>query len=130
VQSQSELGMDLMSHIMIFENFAVKDLEGEGVFNTPGEEGLFIESIEFTDQNNYDFNIIISPSPASLKIAITYNTNRYDKTSLKQLVNHFDKLINEFAQNTDQSLSTFDYLSEEEKHQLLFAFNDTAVAYP
>ncbi|WP_133054573.1 non-ribosomal peptide synthetase, partial [Niastella populi] len=130
VQSQSELGMELMNHIMIFENYAVKELENEGALNSRGEEGLSIESMEVIDQSNYDFNILIAPSSGSLNIGIRYNFNRYDKTSLKHLVTHFDKLIKEFAQNTDQSLRTFDYLSEEEKHQLLFTFNDTAVAFP
>nr|WP_278248407.1 non-ribosomal peptide synthetase [Niastella populi] len=130
VQSQSELGRDLMNHIMIFENYAVKELENEGALNTKSEEGLFIDSMEVIDQSNYDFNIAIAPSPVSLNIGIRYNINRYDATALKHLVNHFDKLINEFAQNPDQSLSKIDYLSEEERHQLLITFNDTAVAYP
>ncbi|WP_133054523.1 non-ribosomal peptide synthetase, partial [Niastella populi] len=129
VQSQSELGMHLMNHIMIYENYAVKELENEGALNSRGEEGLFIESMEVIGQSNYDFNILIAPTPVSLNISIRYNASRYDKASLKHLVNHFDKLISEFTQNADQSLRAIDYLSEEEKHQLLFTFNDTAVAY-
>ncbi|WP_133054571.1 FkbM family methyltransferase, partial [Niastella populi] len=46
VQAQSELGMELMNHIMIFENYAVKELENEGLLNSKGEEGLSIESMD------------------------------------------------------------------------------------
>jgi amino acid adenylation domain-containing protein/non-ribosomal peptide synthase protein (TIGR01720 family) len=130
VQSQSELGMDLMTHIMIFENYAVKETESEGAVNSNGEEVLSIQSTEVIDQSNYDFNIAIAPSPVSLHIGIRYNTNRYSATGLKRLINHLGKLVNEFVQNADQPLSTFDYLSKEERHQLLVTFNDTAVAYP
>ena len=57
VQSQSELGMELIDHIMIFENYAVKELENEGALNSQGEEGLSIESVEVFERTNYDFNI-------------------------------------------------------------------------
>jgi amino acid adenylation domain-containing protein/non-ribosomal peptide synthase protein (TIGR01720 family) len=130
VQSQSELGMALMNHVMIFENYAVKELESEGVLNTQSEEGLSIESMEVFERTNYDFNLTIAPSSVSLEIHIAYNTNHYDKTGLKHLINHLDKLINEFVRDANQSLRTIAYLSEEEEHRLLFTFNDTAVAYP
>ncbi|WP_133054583.1 non-ribosomal peptide synthetase, partial [Niastella populi] len=130
VQSQSELGMALMTHIMIFENYAVKELENEGALNSKGEEGLAIESREVFERTNYDFNVIVIPSAVSLGIIIKYNLNSYDQLSLKNLIRHFDKLISDFAHNSDQSLQTFDYLTEEEKHTLLVTFNDTVVAYP
>ncbi len=130
VQAQSELGMELMNHIMIFENYAVKELESEGVLNTHSEEGLSVESVEVFERTNYDFNVVVSPSAVSLGINIKYNLNRYDELSLKSLMRHFDKVVNAFAYNTDQPLSTLDYLSQQEKHQLLVTFNDTAVAYP
>ncbi len=130
VQAQSELGMELMNHIMLFENFAVKELENEGILNTQREEGLSVESMEVIDQSNYDFNIAIAPSSVALMINIRYNANRYDNASLKHLIDHFGRLINAFAHNANQPLSTLDYLSEEEKHTLLVSCNDTAVAYP
>ncbi len=130
VQAQSELGMELMNHIMIFENYAVKELESEGAFNSPGEEGLSVESVEVFERTNYDFNVVVSPLAVSLGINIKYNLNRYDELSLKSLIRHLDKLINAFAHNVNQPLSTLDYLSEAEKHQLLVSYNDTAVAYP
>ncbi|WP_202704532.1 amino acid adenylation domain-containing protein, partial [Flavobacterium sp. UGB4466] len=100
------------------------------VFNSREEEGLSIESREVSDQSNYDFNIIVTPSPVSLHLNIRYNSNRYDTRSLKQLVNDIATVIKAFAQNGDQSLTALDYVSEEEKHKQLFTFNDTTVAYP
>ncbi|WP_133054572.1 hypothetical protein, partial [Niastella populi] len=67
--------------------------ENEGLLNSKGEEGLSIESMDVFERTNYDFNILVSPSAVSLKVEISYNTNRYDSTSLKHLVTHFDKLI-------------------------------------
>ncbi|WP_133054660.1 condensation domain-containing protein, partial [Niastella populi] len=99
-------------HIMVFENYAVKELKSDGVLNSQGEERLFIESVEVFERSNYHFNILVNPSADSLNINIKYNLNVYDELSLKQLMRHFDKLINEFAQNANQSLGTIDYLSE------------------
>jgi natural product biosynthesis luciferase-like monooxygenase protein len=115
---------------MIFENYAVKELESEGALNTKSEEGLSIESVEVFERTNYDFNVIVHPASTFISIDIKYNLNSYDQSSLKNLIRHFDKLTNEFVRDADQSLRTIDYLSEEEKHKLLVTFNDTAAAYP
>jgi amino acid adenylation domain-containing protein len=130
VQSLSEPGMHLVNHIMIFENYAVKELTGEGALNNQIEEGLSVESMEVFERTNYDFNLIISPSYNSLGITIVYNANRYDGLLLRRLKEHFGNLISEFTTKADQPLTTLNYLSGEEKQELLFTFNDTEVDYP
>jgi amino acid adenylation domain-containing protein/non-ribosomal peptide synthase protein (TIGR01720 family) len=130
VQAQSELGMNLINHLLVFENYAVKEITAEGLLNNQQDEGVSIESMEAIEQTNYDFNIIVGPSPVSLNIGIAHNLYRYDKASIKRLAKHFDNLIKEFSEKWDQPLNKLNYLSEEERNELLVTLNDTAVSYP
>src|SRR5690606_5701111 len=87
-------------------------------------------SVEVFERTNYDLNVLVSPSDASLGIDISYNTNNYDASAFKRLAYHFDRLIHEFTESPDRPLSTINYLSDDERHELLHTFNDTQVAYP
>ncbi|WP_194410420.1 condensation domain-containing protein, partial [Dokdonia pacifica] len=76
VQSQSDLGMDLMDHIMVFENYPVQDLIKEEVESKKEEEeglSLAIASSESYEQTNYDFGVVVNPTSDSLVVKFEYN---------------------------------------------------------
>ncbi|MFT5822223.1 MAG: amino acid adenylation domain-containing protein [Crocinitomix sp.] len=130
VQAQSELGKDMINHIMVFENYVVKEMDGEGVLNTEGNEEFSIESKEIFERTNYDLNLTVVPSENALSLTIIYNENCYTSSSLKRLMNHFVNVVGAFATDEDQSLNAIDYLTTEEKQELLIGFNDNQVGYP
>ncbi|WP_241774958.1 condensation domain-containing protein, partial [Flavobacterium sp. Leaf82] len=132
INAQSELGMKLFSHIMIFENYPIQDILENGIKNsqTNNSQEIKIESVTTFEQTNYDFDISILPSSLSLAIDFKYNTKKYESKFMKNLVKHMYNLIEQFTDNINKPLDTFNYLSAEEKEQLLFEFNDTAVYYP
>ncbi|MFT5822221.1 MAG: amino acid adenylation domain-containing protein [Crocinitomix sp.] len=129
VQAQGELGMNMINHVMIFENYVVKDLESEGVLNSQGDEALNIQSTGIFEQINYDFSITVAPRDSELGISIVYNNNKYDQNSIKILKEHLFNLIESFVLNGDDALNTIDYITEQEKEQLLLNFNNNTVAY-
>ena len=65
-----------------------------------------------------------------VKIDFDYNLNYFDDTSITQLVNHFEKIVDDVLINSNKKLKELDYLTEEEKQQLVFDFNDTKKEYP
>ncbi|MRX70059.1 amino acid adenylation domain-containing protein [Flavobacterium resistens] len=65
-----------------------------------------------------------------VKIDFDYNLNYFDDSSITQVVNHFEKLLNEVLTNSNKKLKELYYLTEKEKQQLLFDFNDTKVDFP
>lgn len=65
-----------------------------------------------------------------VKIDFDYNLNYFDNASITQIVNQFEKLIDAVLTNSNKKLKELDYLSEEEKKQILFCFNDTNFNYP
>ena len=129
VQSQSELGMSLINHIVVFENYPIQEAIKEST-KKQKDQGLTIESVGIVEQTNYDFGILIILSDSSLTVRFNYNGSVYDKQSIAYLKNHFNSLIEQFSVYPNQALHTLNYLTEEEKHKLLYTFNDTKVDYP
>ncbi|WP_299315983.1 amino acid adenylation domain-containing protein, partial [uncultured Aquimarina sp.] len=132
VQSQSELGMDLINHIMIFENFPIQeaikdDIEGNNLDQK--EEESVIESVESFGQTNYDFIIVVIPKSSSLILQFRCNEEQYETQLMESLTGHFHNLVKQFVDVKEQSLDTFNYIEEKEKSKLLDAFNETTVSY-
>jgi hypothetical protein len=105
VQAQSEPGKKLIDHIMVFGNYAVKESTIKERSNFKKEEELNIESMEFFDQTNYNFNITVVPSSTELNIHIRYNSNYYDSSKINRIHNHFNSIIKQFTENSNQPLN-------------------------
>ncbi|MGB3468465.1 MAG: condensation domain-containing protein, partial [Cyclobacteriaceae bacterium] len=104
VQAQSELGINLIDHIIIFENYAVKEL-GDEETDSPENDRLSIESVELFERTNYDFNIIVTPSEKSLSITIDYNGAGFEQKGVRRLIGHFNQLISQFIDKPTKSIS-------------------------
>lgn len=65
-----------------------------------------------------------------VKIDFDYNLNYFDEIEITQVVNHFEELIAEILNHSDKKLKDLNFLSKEEKQQLLFDFNETTIDYP
>jgi amino acid adenylation domain-containing protein len=65
-----------------------------------------------------------------VKIDFDYNLNYFDDQSITQVVNHFEKLVHEVLTDPDKKLKELDYLTKEEKQQVVFDFNNTKSYYP
>lgn len=65
-----------------------------------------------------------------VKIDFDYNLNYFDDASIMQVVNHFEKLVDEVLTYSNKKLKELDYLTKEEKQQVIFDFNDTKADYP
>ncbi|SHL04117.1 non-ribosomal peptide synthetase [Flavobacterium chilense] len=132
VQSQSNLGMELVKNLMIFENYLVQDAIEDEVQSLYGDQHqkITIEGVNVFEQTNYDFNIIISPSSSSLILDFNYDSEVFDSALIKNLVIHFSGVIQDFVAKDIQLLSQIDYLSKAEHNELLFDFNNTKIKYP
>ena len=61
---------------------------------------------------------------------LEYCTKLFNKETVQRLAEHFVNILKEIVRNPEVSLSQIDMMSEEEKRQLLFEFNDTKADYP
>ncbi|MFV8347163.1 amino acid adenylation domain-containing protein [Flavobacterium sp. ZB4P13] len=65
-----------------------------------------------------------------LGLVIEYNTDIYDKYLIQRMFVHFENLLQELIKNPERKIQEIDYLTEQERQQLLVEFNDTKVDYP
>jgi putative pyridoxal-dependent aspartate 1-decarboxylase len=129
VQAQSEFGMDLIDHVMIFENYPIQEVIEEDINSNKNESsvGLAIESVNIFDQINYDFSIVVHPEEDKLEICFDYNANMYDSKGIKELATHYNQLLQHFCDSPREKIDQFTYVSEEEKNELLNVFNGPKV---
>ena len=65
-----------------------------------------------------------------LSLELEYNTDIYEKEFLEGFMRHYRQLLSAMLRQQNQPINSIDYLSEEEKHELLVTFNDTELPYP
>ena len=61
---------------------------------------------------------------------VEYNPARYHAAAVEQIARHYQYLVHRVMFLLDSRLADIDILSQEEKKQLLFDFNDTVGEYP
>ena len=127
IQGLSDLGNELFDHIMVFENYPIS----EKIMNQSDEDtvGFTVTDVQVFEQTNYDLALIIIPED-EIQIKIDYNQNRYNNGTIERLLNHFDNTISSIIENSATSVTELDYISENERIQLLNQFNYLDVDFP
>ncbi len=59
-----------------------------------------------------------------------YNTDLYDETTIRRMLGHYERLLEEVIINPSLPVSRISLLTPQEERQLLIEWNDTAVDYP
>ncbi|WP_426094743.1 amino acid adenylation domain-containing protein [Flavobacterium sp. DSR2-3-3] len=92
--------------------------------------GIKIESVDF--ENNFSkFDLTFTfVETENLNLSITYNTDIYDQFLVQRIFPHFENLLTQLISQPAVAIDKADYLTETEKNQLLFDYNDSAVEYP
>jgi bacitracin synthase 3 len=65
-----------------------------------------------------------------IEARLVYNTDIYLSETARQLLAHFTQLLSAITESPATPVGLLDYLSDDEKIQLLKTFNDTKVPYP
>ncbi len=78
----------------------------------------------------FDINFIFSESKGGLDLFLEYNTDIYSTEQMQRMLNHFVNIVSEVIQDSKQKLLKIDFLTQDDKRQLLQEFNNTIVDYP
>ncbi len=93
-------------------------------------DGLTVEAF---DQSriaiNFDSEINIVDSDAGIKVNWHYNVDLFDAPTVRRWLSHFQTLVAAIVANSAQSISELALLTDDERHQLLVQWNDTAVPF-
>ncbi len=127
IQAETELKRELLNHIVVFENYPLD----EEIGNISSKKGLdfTIKDVEAFEQTNYDFNVVVGPGKA-LTIKFAYNTRVYDEKLMAKLQEHLVNVLHQITEKPEGKLSEIEMLSEVEKHEIIYEFNNSTTNYP
>jgi len=106
-------------------------LQNQGQLNNVNNEGelngLQVEDYDFRRKTSqFDISFIFAETEG-LALSIEYNTDIYDVYQIERMFDHFENFVTELLKQPKIDIQELDYLTESEKQQQLFAFNDTIV---
>lgn len=125
IQEWSEIqrGTQLFENIIVFENYPLdKSLEN-------GIAGIKISNLKAFERTNFPLVILIAPGE-DLVIKIVYETDKFEKTFIDQVLKNFETLLISISGNTVSKISELSLLTEEETDRIINDWNDTKKDFP
>lgn len=89
-----------------------------------------ISNIDSIRDLKTDVNLFFSTAAEQLNGSIEYNPALFKEPTIKVFEQHYTEILKRFVGNPEIEISKLDLLSEEQKPELLFAFNNTQRDYP
>ncbi|MBF0813751.1 non-ribosomal peptide synthase/polyketide synthase [Staphylococcus saprophyticus] len=77
----------------------------------------------------FDLNMMIEDNEA-YKVSLEYAAELFEPQTVERMLNHYLKILSEVVQHPAQNISDIDMTTEEERTQILDAFNDTYADLP
>ena len=125
VQRWSEMGagMRLFDTIFVFENTPLEETQSEMY------GGLWISEVKYIERNNYSLTIVVIPG-RNLLLQVWYDGRSHDSATTRRLLEHLQTLLGEIAANPQQKPGELSLMTEAERRQVLFEWNETTVDFP
>ncbi len=89
-----------------------------------------IHSYQLVEALNAKMYFMFSKEADSIFLSVMYSNSNYDNSTIERITKHYMEVLNNVLFNTEIKVSEVEYMTEEEKLQLLAEFNDTAAEYP
>ncbi len=78
----------------------------------------------------FDLSLELTETPDGIAVALDYATDLFDPLTAERMVGHLGRLLASIAAEPGAPISRLEMLSDEERIDLLVAWNDTARDYP
>ena len=103
------------------------------IFNKKNETSFSIDILKqiFIDEGlAIDICIIFSEDDQGIDCSLLYNEAIFKESTVSGIANHYKNLLKSVINNRELKIGVLEMLSREEKHSLIYTFNDTIVPYP
>lgn len=129
IQAGTPLNRELLDHILVFENYPIQQHVMETPDDTNAGRGFRIDDVQDTMTSNYDLNVIIIPGKR-IQVRFVFNASVYDPGQIRDISRHFVGINQWLVANPDSDVCGVDFITHEERTQLLEEFNNTCTKYP
>ena len=114
-----------LSHSPIFQvmldlqNAPMRDLE---------LQGLRLTELPFDSRMaKFDLTLTVGETDGRLEGLLEFNTDLFDAATIRRMAQHFERLLEAAVSNPDEQVSRLQLLTDVERQQVLFEWNDTHV---
>ena len=123
LQPQRDLARNPIFQVMFaFQNTSVPALE---------LPGLRSEAIDIDGgMTKFDLTFSLIDKEHGIAGHFEYSTDLFHRDTIERMARHFQTLLEGIVADPDQSIATLPIMTEPERHQILFQWNDTAADYP
>ncbi len=80
--------------------------------------------------SKFDLTLFVSETDQGLRALIEYNTDLFNRDTIRRMLGHFQTLLESIANDSGSSISTLPILTKGEQEQLLLEWNNTKIDYP
>ncbi|WP_418027853.1 non-ribosomal peptide synthase/polyketide synthase [Paenibacillus sp. JJ1722] len=126
IQNHTDLKQNLVRHIVVFENYPYSE---ELIHAEKGPDTLQVTDVEDIVQTNYDFNVIVVPG-SQYEVTFSYNRLVYVENWIRLIAAHLKRGLEQIVQQPDLLISDLEFLTTEEKSQVLSQFSGVQISYP
>jgi amino acid adenylation domain-containing protein/thioester reductase-like protein/non-ribosomal peptide synthase protein (TIGR01720 family) len=100
--------------------------------------GYLLEALKTVEPKPYDFGnrnskfditLVCAAVEGGLDCAVEYSAKLFKKETIERFVKYFKKITASVCRDIHQEIGEIDFISEEEKTQILYEFNDTGIEY-
>jgi amino acid adenylation domain-containing protein len=77
-----------------------------------------------------DLLFMLEDQPGDMAGLLTYNPDIFEESTLRRMVDHWQTLLTQVVARPDDRIADLEILTDDERRQLLFEFNDTQVDFP
>ena len=107
---------------LTFQNFEQEELAIPGLKLRPYDYARHV--------SKFDIELTVGELNGELYLDFEYATDLFTEQTIDKFISYFQRVIAEVTKNPDQPIDQIDVLSTNQREELLYQFNDTAVDYP
>ncbi len=83
-----------------------------------------------THRARFDVVMAVNDTADALNVALEFNTDLFDASTMERLLGHFATMLQAIAQDGNEAVGTVPILTESEREALLHTWNQTQAPYP
>ncbi|NOQ28404.1 MAG: amino acid adenylation domain-containing protein [Bacteroidales bacterium] len=114
---------ELIESIFVIENYPID------TSSLQQGDGLAIKSFDIKESTNYKLTVSAFLSD-EIEINFNYFNSDFDRIEIENINRHFIKILDSIINHEESNIQELELLSESEKQQLLYDFNDTELDFP
>ncbi|MCP5002869.1 MAG: SDR family NAD(P)-dependent oxidoreductase, partial [Planctomycetes bacterium] len=112
-----------------YQNF-VEETVINSLMNFSNQE-FTLKTIEgIYQEDNFDLGLDVFEEKDNFRFHLKYNPDLYREETAESMLEHYCNLIETVSKNQQLCIKDYGLLSEKERYQILYEFNDTQVEYP